>query len=167
MTPQQKRDAAVDAFAAAMKARLDWAAANGRAGWDDEKIYSSDRCRSDLAEDATDMDINGEWAKDLQAIDIAARCMFLWYRAEKPVLSPPAPSEREGREPASSLSPFFIRVRDAHGTYTARCQGKVASCTGSERGAAEAVAAKVMAGKGPFSVKGSGSSWRIIPEAGL
>lgn len=78
--------------------------------------------------------------------------------------APPAPSASEGRASPSPAS-IPIRVRDAHGTYTARCQGKVASCTGGAHGAAHAVARKVMARKGPFYVQGAGSTWRIIPEA--
>jgi hypothetical protein len=84
MTPKEKRDAAIDAFAAAMKASLDWAAEHGRTGWDDEAVYSLDDCRSDMADDALNIDLLQE---DSKTVDIANRCMFLWYRAEKPVLA--------------------------------------------------------------------------------
>jgi len=75
MNDKEKRDAAVDEFAKAMKERMDWAASQGKTGWDGE--YPADALRSEIAEDADDMDLC-EW--DEKAVDIANRCMMLWYR---------------------------------------------------------------------------------------
>jgi phosphosulfolactate phosphohydrolase-like enzyme len=61
-----------------------------------------------------------------------------------------------------------ITIRYANGTYTARCQGKTASCTAGSFQAAQAVAKKV---KGENSVwfvaRGSGAEygrelWKIV-----
>jgi hypothetical protein len=80
MNDKAKRDKAVDEFAAAMKARLDWAAeivVSGKTGWDGE--YSADALRSEIRDDADDMDMCGE---DGKAVDIANRCMMLWFREQ-------------------------------------------------------------------------------------
>ena len=75
MTEKDKRDAAVHAFAAEMIKRLDAKAAAGYTGWDG--AYSAEDCRTDLYEDADDMELNDD---DSKAVDTANRAMFLWYR---------------------------------------------------------------------------------------
>jgi len=82
MTDKQKRDAAVDAFAAAMKARLDEKAADGFTGWDGE--YPIEHLCDEIAGGATGIgvcDKNGSPWPEQDAIDIGNRAMFLWYRS--------------------------------------------------------------------------------------
>jgi hypothetical protein len=78
MTEKQKRDKAVDEFAAEMKARLDWAADEKRyTGWDG--AYSEDHLRTEMLADAEDITLfNNNTPKKF--FDVANRCMFLWYR---------------------------------------------------------------------------------------
>lgn len=67
---------AVDAFAKTMKARLLEKMLVGYSGWNDPKKVSSGSIRMAIYNDALDMDCG-----DIQRIvDIANRCMFLWYR---------------------------------------------------------------------------------------
>lgn len=163
MTPKEKRDAAVDAFAAAMKARLDWGAdVKGYTGWDGE--YPSELLRDEI--DADVMSLCD--AADEKALDIAARCMFLWYRQAKPALSCEQSKLASGAAPravvfAAPRAVVFldtISVRPYGGTYIARCRGKTASCTSSEEAAARAVARKVM-GDEPFTIMRQAGAFRI------
>jgi hypothetical protein len=79
MTDKERRDAAVDRFALAMKARLDWASeVKGHTGWDGE--YPTAALRGEIADDADAMARVGHEDK---AVDIANRCMMLWHRANK------------------------------------------------------------------------------------
>ena len=75
MTDQEKRDAAVDAFAKAMKERLNEMALKGKTGWDGG--YPTQRLRTELRSDANDVVI---LHNDDKVVDIANRAMMLWYR---------------------------------------------------------------------------------------
>jgi hypothetical protein len=55
-------------------------------------------------------------------------------------------------------NPYDITIRYANGTYTARCQGKTASCTAGAKQAAENVALKVT-GKPCMVVRVSGAEY--------
>jgi hypothetical protein len=66
---------AVDAFAKAMKLRLDEKADAGYTGWDG--AYPACSLRSEILSDAEEM---REFAESHKAVDIANRCMMLWYR---------------------------------------------------------------------------------------
>lgn len=74
-TDKAKRDAAVDAFAAAIKARLDEQAARGYAGWDGE--YPAHMLHIEMQEDVSTL--STAWRK---CVDIGARAMMLHYRRE-------------------------------------------------------------------------------------
>jgi hypothetical protein len=63
--------------------------------------------------------------------------------------------------------PYDITIHYANGTYTARCQGKTASCTAGADWAAKAVAKKVMDDQAYAVVRVSGDKggrelWKII-----
>jgi len=81
MSDKEKRDAAVDAFAADIKARLDEKAAMGYTGWDGEHP-ESDLLRQ-IKEDAEHLIDRNAGGRVLWTIDIGARAMFLHYRARK------------------------------------------------------------------------------------
>ncbi len=68
---------AVDEFAKEMKARLLEKLLVGYSGWNDPKKVSSDNLRTDIVDDALDMELNDDSEK---TVDIANRCMMLWYR---------------------------------------------------------------------------------------
>jgi len=74
-----RRDDAVDAFAEAIKRRLDDKAAQGYAGWDGE--YPSEDLAFELAADTVEFVVGQGTAQG--AIDIAARAMMLWFRHTK------------------------------------------------------------------------------------
>jgi hypothetical protein len=60
-----------------------------------------------------------------------------------------------------------ITVRNAHcgSTYIARCQGKTASCTSCAKGAAEAVAKKIMGSRSHAVVRVDGDRiWKIVEQ---
>ena len=83
MTDKQKRDAAVDAFATAIKARLDEKAAEGYTGWDGD--YAANALAAELQDDADFMVLvtaNGIKRKQrcALAVDIGARSMMLHFR---------------------------------------------------------------------------------------
>jgi hypothetical protein len=78
MTDKEKRDAAVDAFAAAIKARLDEQAAAGYTGWDGG--YPTDALCWAIRDDSDTT--SRALAK---AVDIGARAMMLHFRAERVV----------------------------------------------------------------------------------
>jgi hypothetical protein len=76
VTDKEKRDAAVDAFAAAIKARLDEQAAKGYTGWDGG--YPSNVLRAEIVNDAA----HGYRHKtDEKTVDIGARAMMLHFRS--------------------------------------------------------------------------------------
>ena len=77
MNDKQKRDAAVDAFALAIKARLDEQAAKGYTGWDGLNP-SSNVLRAEIVNDAAH-DYRRE--TDEKVVDIGARAMMLHHRA--------------------------------------------------------------------------------------
>jgi len=58
-----------------VKARLDRKAIDGYTGWDGG--YPSSDLRLELFYDATDVKLN---ENDDKCVDIAARCMMLWFR---------------------------------------------------------------------------------------
>ncbi|NLT22580.1 MAG: hypothetical protein GXX82_05995 [Syntrophorhabdus sp.] len=61
-----------------------------------------------------------------------------------------------------------ITVRYAHcgSTYVARCQGKTASCTSCAKGAAKAVARKIMGNRPHAVVRIDGDRlWKIVEES--
>jgi phosphosulfolactate phosphohydrolase-like enzyme len=65
------------------------------------------------------------------------------------------------------VKPYDITIRYTNGTYTARCQGKTASCTSGADWAAKAVAKKVMDDQAHTVVRVSGDKggrelWKII-----
>jgi len=74
MSDKQKRDAAVDAFAAEIKARLDERAAKGYTGWDGE--YPAQHLAAEIRQDTKTTD-HGQ----SKAVDIGARAMMLWFRS--------------------------------------------------------------------------------------
>lgn len=77
---KSKRDAAIDAFAEAMKQRLDQKAAEGKTGWDGG--YPTEFLLNDMARNATVICAIGreqEYYSKL-AIDLANRAMMVWYR---------------------------------------------------------------------------------------
>lgn len=82
MTDKQKRDAAVDAFAIAIKARLDEQAAKGYAGWDGD--YATDTLADELHHDAgmvlAAIGMGVQWRRDRWIVDIGARAMMLHFR---------------------------------------------------------------------------------------
>ncbi len=72
-----KRDAAVDAYAEAIKSRLDDKAKEGYVGWDGE--YQTDDLIDEIVEDAPRLySPTGTTA----VIDIGARCMMVWKRQQ-------------------------------------------------------------------------------------
>lgn len=77
MTDREKRNAAVDKFADAIKARLDEQAARGYAGWDGNTVRSSHYIADQLFADARNCVVTKKYGK---AVDIAARAMMLWFR---------------------------------------------------------------------------------------
>lgn len=77
MTDKEKRDKAVDAFAAAIKERLDQQAAKGYVGWDGQ--YPSLSLRNEIEGDAIRLRLLDHDEK--LAIDIGARAMMLHFRA--------------------------------------------------------------------------------------
>ena len=84
MTDKQKRDAAVDAFATAIKARLDKKAAEGYTGWDCD--YAANALAAELQDDADILVLmTGQGVKRKQrcaiAVDIGARAMMLHFRS--------------------------------------------------------------------------------------
>jgi len=89
MTDKEKRDAAVDAFASAIKARLDEKAAKGFTGWDG--AYSSDALGGEIADDACTVE-----RASRKCVDIGARAMMLHYRqcSNKPHEAEAAPGRR-------------------------------------------------------------------------
>lgn len=82
-----KRDAAVDAFAAAIKARLDEKAAKGYTGWDG--YYPSNVLRAEIVNDAAHCYRHESSDK---MVDIGARAMMLHFRA-----APAAPAQNADR----------------------------------------------------------------------
>ncbi len=78
MTDKERRDKAVDAFAEAMKARLDEKAARGYKGWDG--AYNARYLLEEVKADAASMTVEKD---DRHAVDIANLCMMLWFRANK------------------------------------------------------------------------------------
>jgi hypothetical protein len=65
---------------------------------------------------------------------------------------------------------ILVSVRDRYNTYTARAQGKTASCTGGAHGAVERLAAKILGDRQRVTITeiarkdGAGVSyWRITP----
>ncbi|OPX97205.1 MAG: hypothetical protein A4E60_03328 [Syntrophorhabdus sp. PtaB.Bin047] len=61
-----------------------------------------------------------------------------------------------------------ITVRYAHSgsTYVARCQGKIASCTSCAKGAAEAVARKIVGSRPHAVVRVDGDRlWKIVEQS--
>lgn len=82
MTDKEKRDKAVDEFAAAMKERLDWAHdAKGHRGWDGS--YDGDALRDEILDDAAELYSPVDFS--LRCVDIAARSMFLRWRVQNGV----------------------------------------------------------------------------------
>lgn len=73
MTDKQKRDAAVDAFAAAIKTRLDEQAAKGYTGWDGD--YPTDALAGEIADDACTVE-----RASRKCVDIGARAAMLHAR---------------------------------------------------------------------------------------
>jgi len=73
MTDKEKRDAAVDAFAQAIKDRLDQKAAKGFTGWDG--AYPSDALGGEIADDSHTVERAAR-----KCVDIGARAMMLHYR---------------------------------------------------------------------------------------
>ena len=73
MTDKQRRDAAVDAFAEAIKTRLDEKAAKGYTGWDGE--YPSDALAGEIADDACTVERAAR-----KCVDIGARAAMLHFR---------------------------------------------------------------------------------------
>ena len=90
MTDKKKRDAAVDAFASAIKARLDEKAKQGKKGWDG--AYPAYKLACEIAADAVDIARNMpfrrmrttlECVMVARATDIAARAMMLHFRGNR------------------------------------------------------------------------------------
>jgi len=80
VSDKDKRDAAVDDFAKAMKARLDEKAAQGYTGWDEH--YPAGKLAHEIYNDAARiLPETGGW-NDKKGIDIANRAMMLWYRRQ-------------------------------------------------------------------------------------
>ena len=78
MSDKQKRDKAVDDFAEAMKVRLDEKANEGYTGWDGG--FPTKKLRESIDRDSWKMVRDGN---DDKAVDIANRCMMLWFRAKE------------------------------------------------------------------------------------
>lgn len=83
-----KRDRAVDAFAVAIKARLDEQASKGYEGWDG--AYSAHRLLLEIQDDAACF-VPARWPN--QAVDIGARAMMLHFRLSNHAISGPAESD--------------------------------------------------------------------------
>jgi hypothetical protein len=83
VSDKEKRDAAVDAFAGAIKARLDEQAAKGYSGWGGEYPYYA-LC-DEIAGDAICASQHKTADCGRYAIDIGARAMMLHFRACKEV----------------------------------------------------------------------------------
>lgn len=77
MTDKEKRDKAVDAFAVAIKARLDQQASKGYTGWDGQ--YPSRSLCNEISDDAIRLRLLDDDEK--LAVDIGARAMMLHFRA--------------------------------------------------------------------------------------
>jgi len=76
MTDKPKRDAAVDAFAAEIKKRLDDRESRGYTGWTGE--YPSRSLCKEIELDVMELSAVPEQA--IKAVDIGARAMMLYYR---------------------------------------------------------------------------------------
>ena len=91
MNDREKRHAAVDEFAKAMKERLDWAAdEKEHTGWDG--AYAKEFLAQEMADDASTLalGVSEDIIDDqdpLLSLDIANRAMFLWWRWHKGLLS--------------------------------------------------------------------------------
>ena len=79
MTDKAKRDAAVDAFAMAIKVRMDEQAAKGYTGWDGDYPYYA-LC-DEIAGDAAAASQCRTAKCGHYAIDIGARAMMLHFRS--------------------------------------------------------------------------------------
>lgn len=91
VTDKQKRDAAVDAFATAIRARLDEQAAKGYTGWD--AAYPWQALAGEIADDSRSV----ERALS-KCIDIGARAMMLHFRKRNGLedgAKPAAPTEKK------------------------------------------------------------------------
>lgn len=109
MTDKEKRDAAVDAFAAAIKDRLDQQAAKGYSGWDG--AYPTDKMCCELEEDVYRFRTT---RSACLAVDIGARAMMLHFRggSGKPASVLPEPAY-----PDYSKSPEIAAVELLDGAY--------------------------------------------------
>jgi len=72
--------AAVDAFAADMKARLVTKARQGQNGWRRDIDYATDALTRELLSDAAHLVAYPD--KPRRAVDVANRAMMLWYRSK-------------------------------------------------------------------------------------
>ena len=81
MTDKAKRDAAVDGFAAAVKARLDAKAAEGYTGWDgawpEELLLGR---MTGMVDDLNALDCGPARQRRI-AVDVGALAMMLWFRS--------------------------------------------------------------------------------------
>ncbi len=82
----KRLDRAVDAFAAAMKARLLQKVLEGYEGWDDPENFPPGNLRRAMYLDARHVEyLNGSDAFEVTAqlkVDIANRAMMLWHRMQ-------------------------------------------------------------------------------------